>query len=205
MPRTAPALAATALALTLGACVSPGANGPSSPLVSAVAPGAVVPAAAPPPGAKWSMPWQLDLASKASEAQGERTYVALVENYGPVRGTQRALTYVNYPLDSISTARPGRNRTVSACRDVVAGEATSKGATKVEAVSYGPDRRVRGGYEGPVAFRIFYRKSDGLEVRQSLLDCKVDRRGKIVDAFVPPANDPTLAYAGPRGTYASLR
>ena len=154
-----------------------------------------------PAGAQWNMPWQLSLASAASEAQGERTFVAYSNSLGFVKGTRQAIDYLDYPLSSIPTSSQ-RNRTVEACKGVVEAEAGKLGATRVEAVAGGPDRRTVSGYEGPVAFRILYRKAAGYEVRQSYMTCKVDRRGKIQDAFVPRA--PLDPMTGKPVGYASL-
>lgn len=195
-PRLAPAAAIALSAAALGGCVSQGGPGPQLAAIGAQ----------PQPAAKWNMPWQLNPASAASEAQGERTVTAVVPNYGTVKGTQPAITYVNYPLSSLAVEK-GRNRTVKACRSVVEGEAKPLGAVKVEAVSAGPDRRTREGYEGPVAFRIFYAKQGGYEVRQSLMTCKVDRGGRIKDAFVDAKSTSRLAQARPdvAPAYAALR
>ena len=207
-----PRLAVAAVALSaaaLGGCVSQGGPGPQLASVAGQPQLAAV-GAEPQAGAKWNMPWQLNPASAASEAQGEKTYVAEVPNYGRVKGTTPALTYVNYPLTSLAV-KPGRNRTVEACRDVVASQAKPLGAVKVEAVSAGPDRRTRQGYEGPVAFRVFYAKQGVTEVRQSLMTCKVDRAGHIKDAFVDPHSTSKLAQAvvggpaAPPPVYTSLR
>lgn len=193
-------LAAAIAALSLGACVSPNASGPR--LAAADVGPVAVAAAAPPAAGKWTMPWQLDPASAASEAQGERTFTSEVPGIGRVKGTAPAIKYASYPLSSIPV-RPGPNRTLDACRDTVAKEASQHGAEKVEAISYGPDRRTREGYEGPVAFRIFYKKPDGVEIRQSVLTCKVDRAMRIKDAYVPQNRPERLAAAG-GGTYAAL-
>ncbi len=190
-------LAAAVAALSLGACVSPNASGPR---LAAADVGPAATSSAPAP--KWTMPWQLDPASAASEAQGERTFVSEVPGIGRVRGTAPAIKYASYPLTSIPV-KPGPNRTLRACRDTVAKEAGQHGAEKVEAISYGPDRRTPEGYEGPVAFRIFYKKPDGVEIRQSVLTCKVDRAMRIKDAFVPQDRPERLAAAG-GATYAAL-
>lgn len=181
-------------ALSLGGCVTAGDR---------LAAGGPTPLPAPQADAKWEMPWQLAVASPASEAQGERTYVSMVENYGPVRGTEPALRYLNYPLSSIP-ARKGPNRAVGPCRDVVEKTAKPKGAVRVEAVSAGPGRSVRDGYEGPVAMRVLYQKADGYEVRQSILSCKLDRTGTVRDAKVTTMPGNALAQAPSAGAYASL-
>ena len=125
------------------------------------------------------MPWQLTQASSASAGQGERTTVASVSGYGNVRGTSEAIASLAAPLEP----KPGRNRTVDACREVVEQTSAPLGAVKVEVVSGGPDRRIKGGVvEGPVDMRILYRSNSGYEVRQATLTCKMNARGKIVDA-----------------------
>jgi hypothetical protein len=198
--RARPALlAALVLPLGLAACNSQTA-GTGAPYLAA---GSPTPLPAPGKGAKWEMPWQLAVASPASEAQGERTYVSFVEGYGNVRGTTPALTYLNYPLSTIAKPR-GANRAVAPCRRVVEQEAKAKGAVKVEAAAAGPGRRVPDGYEGPVAFRIMYRKADGYEVRQSFLACKLDRGGVVRDAKVTSVPGSQIASARPPAAFAAL-
>ena len=60
--------------------------------------------------------------------------------------------------------------------------AQEHGAARVEAVSAGPQRRVRDGYVAPVQFRILYPGFFRNQVRQARLTCKTDREGKMVDA-----------------------
>ena len=57
------------------------------------------------------------------------------------------------------------------------------GATRVEAASAGPQKRLRdGSVMAPVEMRILYSRLFEYEVRQATLTCKIDPRGKIVDA-----------------------
>jgi hypothetical protein len=129
------------------------------------------------------MPWQLNPATPASEEKGEYTSLSFVPNAGFVRGTRAALDTVGRPL----VAKPGRNRTVSICRDTVAGEAVKIGAREIEAVSAGPERLAGSGhFEAPVLMRVTYPKFMGYEVRLSTLTCIVDRKGGIVNAFAAP-------------------
>jgi hypothetical protein len=60
--------------------------------------------------------------------------------------------------------------------------ATEHGAARVEAVSGGPQRRVRNGFSAPVQFRIFYPGFLRSQVRQARLSCKADRKGNVFDA-----------------------
>jgi len=129
--------------------------------------------------AGWNMPWQLVPASPASGATGEETLMQWISNYGFVRGTSFALASLGTPLQS----KPGANDTVQACANVVRDAAAPLGATRVEAASAGPQKRVRDGYVAPVEMRIIYARFMGLEVRHSVLNCKVDRGGKILDAY----------------------
>lgn len=130
----------------------------------------------------WTMPWQLSRASAHSRARGERTIVARVNSYGKVRGTRTALRYIFAPLPKTS----GHNGLVKACRTTVAKAARKLGAVQVNAASAGPERRTRDGSVAPVGFRLIYASASGrekYEVRQSVLTCKADRTGKIVDAY----------------------
>lgn len=130
----------------------------------------------------WTMPWQLTPVSPASVGQGELTQVAWIPGYGYMRGTLLALRYFFFPIP----AQPGLNRTVSACKSVVAAAAAPLGAQSIEAKSGGPDLRTSdGGFEGPVIFRITYARLSFFvpyQVRVGTLNCRIDRNGKIVDA-----------------------
>ena len=130
----------------------------------------------------WTMPWQLSRSSATSRAKGERTIVARVNVYGKTRGTKLALRYIFASLPE----SPGRNNLVNACRTTVAKSARKLGAIRVDAASAGPERRTRGGYLAPVGFRLIYATLNGrenYEVRQSVLTCKADTAGKILDAY----------------------
>lgn len=130
--------------------------------------------------ATWQMPWQLSPMTAASEARGEEGILVYVPQTGYVRGTRTALASLGSPLQKAS----GPNRTVEACRSVVQSEATKIGARDVEAVSAGAHRRnSKGQYVAPVHMRITYARLGGYEVRDALLTCIVDAKGKIVDAF----------------------
>ncbi|MET0428832.1 MAG: hypothetical protein ABW026_10080 [Microvirga sp.] len=138
----------------------------------------------------WTMPWQLDPESALSRAQGEQIYTAYIPELGQVRGTRAAISYARAPLN----APAGRNRALEPCRNLIAKEAEKFGAVRVEATSLGPDRRDRSGsVEGPVGIRIFYPATGGVQVRQAALTCKVDARGKVLDAFVPSGSDERFA------------
>ena len=129
--------------------------------------------------AGWNMPWQLVPASPASAATGEETLTRWIADYGFVRGTSFALASLGTPLQS----KPGSNGTVEACANVVRDAAAPLGATRVEAASAGPQKSVRGGYLARVEMRVIYARFMGLEVRHSVLNCKVDGGGKILDAY----------------------
>src|SRR5215210_957286 len=115
--------------------------------------------------------------SSGSQAQ-EETALADIPPYGFVRDTPAALASLMHPL----APAPGRNDFVEACRAMVEKAAQGQGAARVEAVSAGPQRRVRGGYVAPVQFRILYPGFLRSQVRQARLNCKADRKGKIVNA-----------------------
>ena len=108
----------------------------------------------------------------------EETALADIPPYGFVRDTPAALASLMRPL----APAPGRNDLVEACRAMVEKSAQEQGAARVEAVSAGPQRRTRDGYVAPVQFRILYPGFLRSQVRQSRLNCKTDREGKVVDA-----------------------
>src|SRR5215210_1434678 len=108
----------------------------------------------------------------------EETVLADIPPYGFVRDTPAALASLMRPLASA----PGRNDFVEACRAMVEKSAIEHGAARVEAVSAGPQRRVRGGVVAPVQFRILYPGFLRSQVRQATLNCKADRQGSIIDA-----------------------
>jgi hypothetical protein len=108
----------------------------------------------------------------------EETALADIPNYGFVRDTPAALASLMHPL----APAPGRNDLVEACRAMVEKSAQEQGAARVEAVSAGPQRRVRDGYVAPVQFRILYPGFLRSQVRQARLTCKTDREGKVIDA-----------------------
>ena len=132
--------------------------------------------------ATWQMPWQISPIGPAASAAGEQTIMSLVPGTGFVKGTSAALQTIGQPLPEA----PGRNRTVDVCRTTVQGEAVKAGAKEVEAVSAGPDKVDRkGSYFAPVLFRLTYNRPFAYEVRQATMICVVDRKGSIVDAYMP--------------------
>jgi len=108
----------------------------------------------------------------------EETALADIPPYGFVRDTPAALASLMHPL----APAPGRNDFVEACRAMVEKAAQEQGAARVEAVSAGPQRRTRDGFVAPVQFRILYPGFLRSQVRQSRLNCKTDREGKVIDA-----------------------
>ena len=132
--------------------------------------------------ATWQMPWQISPIGPASQASGEQTILSLVPGTGFVKGTYTALQTIGQPLPAAS----GVNRTVDICLGTVRGEAIKAGAKEVEAVSAGADKLDRKGeYFAPVLFRLTYDRPLAYEVRQAMMICVVDRKGGIVDAYVP--------------------
>lgn len=130
--------------------------------------------------ASWQMPWQLSPSNPLAAAKGGATILVWVPETGYVQGTPTALASLGKPLREV----PGLNRTVSPCRDVVAGEADKVGAQEVEAVSAGPQKHDRKGHIfAPVHMRITYAKLGSYEVRDATLTCIIDSKGKIVDAY----------------------
>src|SRR5215217_3381734 len=95
---------------------------------------------------------QLKPAASAEARSREETVLGYIEPYGFVRDTPAALASLAQPL----APAPGRNDLVTACRAMVEKSAEAHGAERVEAVSAGPQRRVRDGSVAPVRFRILY-------------------------------------------------
>ena len=116
-------------------------------------------------------------AASGSEAQ-DGTVLADIPPYGFVRDTPEALAALMRPL----APAPGRNDLVEACRALVEKSAEEQGAARVEAVSAGPQRRVRNGYVARVRFRILYPGFLRSQVRQATLICRADRNGRVFDA-----------------------
>ena len=108
----------------------------------------------------------------------EQPVLAYIPAYGWVRDTPAALAALNQPL----TPAPGRNDLVEDCRVLVERSAGEQGAVRVEAVSAGPQRRLRDGYVAPVEFRIVYPRAFESEVRRAMLTCKANRAGNVLDA-----------------------
>lgn len=140
------------------------------------------PAAPDSSAATWQMPWQIAPIGPASAAAGEQTILSMVPGTGLVKGTYAALQSIGQPLPEV----PGRNRTVETCRTVVLSEASKTGAKEVEAVSAGADKTdKKGDYFAPVLFRITYERPMMYEVREAAMICVVNRKGGIVDAYMP--------------------
>ena len=154
-------------------------------LISALAGPALAQDAAAAPdtsAATWQMPWQIAPIGPASAAAGEQTIMSLVPGTGLVKGTYTALQSIGQPLPEV----PGRNRTVDTCRAVVMSEAGKAGMKQVEAVSAGADKTdKKGDYFAPVRFRITYDRPMMYEVREATMICVVNRKGAIVDAYMP--------------------
>ena len=140
------------------------------------------PAAPDASAATWQMPWQIAPIGSASAAAGEQTILSMVPGTGLVKGTSVALQRIGQPLPEV----PGRNRTVDTCRAVVMSEAGKAGMKQVEAVSAGVDKTdKKGDYFAPVRFRITYEQPMMYEVREATMICVVNRKGAIVDAYMP--------------------
>ena len=122
--------------------------------------------------------WQPNNPTSSGAQAQEETVLADIPNYGFVRDTPANLATLMQPL----APAPGRNDLVEACRAMVERSAQEHGAVRVEAVSAGPQRRVRDGFVAPVYFRILYPGFFRNQVRQARLTCKADREGKMVDA-----------------------
>lgn len=154
-------------------------------IVAFLGPANAVEAPAPGPDASastWQMPWQISPIGPAAQAAGEQTILSLVPGTGFVKGTYTALQTIGRPLPEAA----GINRTVDTCLTTVRGEAIKAGAKEVEAVSAGADKLDRKGeYFAPVLFRLTYDRPLAYEVRQATMICVVDRKGGIVDAYIP--------------------
>ena len=81
-------------------------------------------------------------------------------------------------------SRPGTSAAVlAACRDAIAAAASPYGAARVEVVSAGRSRRMRGGgLAAPVEARVLYARNGRLQVRQAQVSCRLDAAGFVVAA-----------------------
>lgn len=111
-----------------------------------------------------------------SATPSQEAVSAYFDDMGFVRGNPQDLGTLKTPLES----KPGRNSFVAACRQAVQNAAASLGATRIEVVSAGPQKRVRDGYEAPVEVRVLYPGLLDSEVRHSTLTCRTDRRGNVL-------------------------
>ena len=131
--------------------------------------------------ATWQMPWQIRPIVYAARGRRERILEALVPKTGRVRGTRTAIATIGMSL----RPAPGPNRTVKACRAAVAREALRFGAREVEAVSAGREHVTTARrFVAPVKFRVTYKTRRAYEVRISILTCVVNRRSKLLNAYV---------------------
>lgn len=104
-----------------------------------------------------------------------------VAGTGMVRATRQVFAGLGRPLQG----QPGPNRTVAACREAALTEAQKLGARDLEAVSAGAERTDRQGrVTAPVMMRITYPVTFGVEIREAVMTCTVDRAGRIVDARI---------------------
>ncbi|MCJ2095488.1 hypothetical protein MKK67_23745 [Methylobacterium sp. J-072] len=139
----------------------------------------------------WEKPWHLLPMGPDSMPSNEQNILSMVPGTGLVMGTSAALDNIGQPL----AAAPGRNRTVEACRNTIMSKASKDGMKDVEAVSVGEDKVDRkGDYFAPVRFRITYEQPMMYEVREATMICIVSRKGEIVDAYVPAADEAPKAW-----------
>ncbi len=166
MKRLATPTALVAMGLSLSGCVTDGTGilGPN-----AYAPPPVALAAPENPNA--AVPWQLTPASTASVAAGESTTIQEMAGYGQVKGTAKALSYLNTAM----TPYPGKHVAVEPCTAAVERQVGPVGATKIESAAAGPDQHMRNGeVRSQVLFRIMYDRGGPVrEVRQAALTCVV--------------------------------
>jgi hypothetical protein len=79
-------------------------------------------------------------------------------------------------------AAPGTSlATVASCRNAIAKAATRYGAVYVSAASAGATRRSGRGVTAPIEARVLYSRSrNGVQARQSLVNCRLDAGGRVV-------------------------
>lgn len=149
------------------------------------------PTAPPDTAATWQKPWNLLPMGPESAPADQRNILSMVPGTGLVMGTSSALGTIGQPLP----AAPGRNRTVETCRNTIMAKASKYGLKDVEAVSAGSDKVDRkGDYFAPVLFRITYERPMMYEVREATMICVMDRKGDIVDAYVPARGEVPKAW-----------
>jgi len=101
---------------------------------------------------------------------------AYTPEHGWVGGSPRDVSTLSTPL----AARGTSSRIVSACRDAIAANAQRYDMASLEAVATGAPRRVNGRIIAPLEVRAIYRVRGVHEVRRSLVQCEVDRAGRVV-------------------------
>jgi hypothetical protein len=71
--------------------------------------------------------------------------------------------------------------TVAACRNGIIRGATPYSPVRVDAVSIGDVRQVRGGGQlAPLFVRIIYDRQGGYETREAQVSCQLDANGRVV-------------------------
>ena len=117
------------------------------------------------------------LAPSEPKPDGGETVYSWVGGAGMVEASRQTTDGIGKPLPEA----PGRNGTVGPCRDAAWNDAAPLGARDVEASSAGPQTRERNGdVSAPVHLRLTYADPLKYEVKEGVVNCKVDRNGVVV-------------------------
>jgi hypothetical protein len=112
----------------------------------------------------------------AAVAQPGRDAWAYSSTHGWVGGRPSDVSGIDAPLAPQGTS----HRFVTACRDAVARNAQRYDVASLEAVSAGPQTRMRGLTIVPVEIRAIYRVRGVHEVRRTEVRCEIDRAGRVI-------------------------
>ena len=138
----------------------------------------------------FKVPWQIAPATAlTAKVHSDEPQIYEAPGWGRIKATRRVLASYPHELES----KPGRNRTVEACKEQLQRGAGAHGAATVSIASLGPERRERDGFfEGNVEVRIVYASTGIPEVRQATMACKTRADGTFVDLKpLFPINDET--------------
>jgi len=173
---------------TTGGTTTAGTGGTAGPATGGTEAGVNAPGATPGVAGPKS-------ATQAPERPGAK---AAVKSVRPVHSIARAITLppllrpaggdrsrrgeFGYParrfaLNAKAGVLPAVVRT---CRTAIASAARPLGATKVEAVSAGRQRRIGSLVYAPIDVRIQYARQGGREIRQAKVSCRLNASGRVV-------------------------
>ena len=104
----------------------------------------------------------------------------LLRPTGEDRSWRRAFGYPAGPFVALKAKAGVLPEVVRSCRSAIASAARPLGATRVEAVSAGKQRRVGELVYAPVDVRIQYARQGSREIRQAKVSCRINAAGQVV-------------------------